>query len=53
MTGPLTLVEKASILTEALPWLETYAGKTANVLLLNAYQHLVTRRTHKIPVPLL
>ena len=25
---PLTLVEKASILTEALPWLETYAGKT-------------------------
>ncbi len=28
MTGPLTLVEKASILTEALPWLETYAGKT-------------------------
>ena len=27
--------------------------KTANVLLLNAYQHLVTRRTHKIPVPLL
>ncbi len=23
----LTLVEKASILTEALPWLETYAGK--------------------------
>jgi Initiator Replication protein len=27
--------------------------KTANVLLLNAYQHLVTRRTHKVPVPLL
>lgn len=27
--------------------------KTANVLLLNAYQHLLTRRTHKIPVPLL
>lgn len=27
--------------------------KTANVLLLNAYEHLVTRRTHKIPVPLL
>jgi acetylglutamate kinase len=25
---PLTLVQKASILTEALPWLETYAGKT-------------------------
>ena len=24
----LTLVEKASILTEALPWLETYASKT-------------------------
>ncbi|HLT61784.1 MAG TPA: acetylglutamate kinase, partial [Microlunatus sp.] len=24
----LTLIEKASILTEALPWLETYAGKT-------------------------
>ncbi len=24
----LSLVEKASILTEALPWLETYAGKT-------------------------
>lgn len=24
----LTLVEKAAILTEALPWLETYAGKT-------------------------
>ncbi|HYI54420.1 MAG TPA: acetylglutamate kinase [Microlunatus sp.] len=24
---PLTLVEKASILTEALPWLETYADK--------------------------
>lgn len=24
----MTLVEKASILTEALPWLETYAGKT-------------------------
>src|ERR1700709_730525 len=24
---PLSLVEKASILTEALPWLETYAGK--------------------------
>jgi acetylglutamate kinase len=24
----LTLVQKASILTEALPWLETYAGKT-------------------------
>ena len=23
----MTLVEKASILTEALPWLETYAGK--------------------------
>ena len=23
----LTLIEKASILTEALPWLETYAGK--------------------------
>jgi len=35
MTGELdlgaasmTLIEKASILTEALPWLETYAGKT-------------------------
>lgn len=27
--------------------------KTANVLLLNAYQHLLTRRTHKIPVSLL
>jgi acetylglutamate kinase len=27
-TDPMTLVEKASILTEALPWLETYAGKT-------------------------
>ena len=28
MTGPaLSLVEKASILTETLPWLETYAGK--------------------------
>ncbi len=27
--------------------------KTSNVLLLNAYQHLLTRRTHKIPVPLL
>lgn len=27
--------------------------KTANVLLLNAYQHLVTRRTHKLPVPVL
>ena len=26
--SPLSLVEKASILTEALPWLETYAGKT-------------------------
>lgn len=26
--------------------------KTANVLLLNAYKHLVTQRTHKIPVPL-
>jgi acetylglutamate kinase len=26
--APLTLVQKASILTEALPWLETYAGKT-------------------------
>jgi acetylglutamate kinase len=26
--NPLTLVQKASILTEALPWLETYAGKT-------------------------
>jgi acetylglutamate kinase len=26
-TRPLSLVEKASILTEALPWLETYAGK--------------------------
>jgi len=25
---PLGLVEKASILTETLPWLETYAGKT-------------------------
>ena len=25
---PMNLVEKASILTEALPWLETYAGKT-------------------------
>src|SRR5215203_5326434 len=25
---PLTLVDKASILTEALAWLETYAGKT-------------------------
>ena len=25
---PMTLVEKASILTETLPWLETYAGKT-------------------------
>ena len=25
---PMSLVEKASILTEALPWLETYAGKT-------------------------
>ena len=24
----LTLIEKAQILTEALPWLETYAGKT-------------------------
>ena len=24
----LSLVEKASILTEALPWLETYVGKT-------------------------
>ena len=27
-TTTLSLVEKASILTEALPWLETYAGKT-------------------------
>ncbi len=26
--SPVSLVEKASILTEALPWLETYAGKT-------------------------
>ena len=26
--APMQLVEKASILTEALPWLETYAGKT-------------------------
>jgi acetylglutamate kinase len=26
--SPMSLVEKASILTEALPWLETYAGKT-------------------------
>ena len=26
--SPLSLVEKASILTETLPWLETYAGKT-------------------------
>ncbi|SDS25935.1 N-acetylglutamate kinase [Friedmanniella luteola] len=25
---PISLVEKASILTETLPWLETYAGKT-------------------------
>jgi acetylglutamate kinase len=25
---PLSLVQKASILTEALPWMETYAGKT-------------------------
>jgi acetylglutamate kinase len=25
---PMTLVAKASILTEALPWMETYAGKT-------------------------
>jgi acetylglutamate kinase len=25
---PLSLVQKASILTETLPWLETYAGKT-------------------------
>ena len=25
---PMSLVEKASILTETLPWLETYAGKT-------------------------
>jgi acetylglutamate kinase len=29
LTAPaLTLVQKASILTEALPWMETYAGKT-------------------------
>jgi len=27
-SDPMSLVEKASILTEALPWLETYAGKT-------------------------
>ena len=27
MSDHLTLVEKASILTEALPWLDTYAGK--------------------------
>ena len=27
-SAPLSLVEKASILTEALPWMETYAGKT-------------------------
>ena len=26
-TRQLSLVEKASILTETLPWLETYAGK--------------------------
>ncbi len=26
--NPVSLVEKASILTETLPWLETYAGKT-------------------------
>jgi len=26
--APMKLVEKASILTETLPWLETYAGKT-------------------------
>jgi acetylglutamate kinase len=26
--APMNLVQKASILTEALPWLETYAGKT-------------------------
>ena len=25
---PLSVIEKASILTETLPWLETYAGKT-------------------------
>jgi len=28
LTSPSTLVDKASILTEALPWMETYAGKT-------------------------
>jgi acetylglutamate kinase len=28
MINRMSLVEKASILTEALPWLETYAGKT-------------------------
>ena len=28
MSTHVSLVEKASILTEALPWLETYAGKT-------------------------
>ncbi len=27
MSEPISLVEKASILTETLPWLETYAGK--------------------------
>ncbi len=27
-TRSISLVEKASILTETLPWLETYAGKT-------------------------
>jgi hypothetical protein len=25
--SPVTLVEKASILTETLPWLETYAAR--------------------------
>ena len=37
----LSLVEKASILTETLPWLETYAGKTVAV----SYTHLTLPTT--------
>ena len=52
-TSPVETVRKHVGAIHTSGDLSLLERKTANVLLLNAYQHLLTRRTHKIPVPLL
>jgi plasmid replication initiation protein len=54
-----SLVQASELLKKSVSAIHTSGDlsllerKTANVLLLNAYQHLITRRTHKLPVTML